>query len=53
LSLTDSLRKKDLIRKSLSSTGSSEAINNYCNEGGKSWTDLPLEEASELIEKNG
>lgn len=46
-------RQNDSIIKSLSSIGGHKAINDYCNEGGKNWTDLPLEEASELIEKNG
>ncbi len=44
-------RQKDSIRKSLSSTGKRKAINDYCNERGKNWIDLPLEEANKVIEK--
>lgn len=44
-------RQKDLILKSLKSTGRRKVINAYCGNLDKSWLDLDIDEASELIEK--
>jgi len=46
----DDFQTKRFNQKVSLKHGRLKAINNYCNERGKSWTDLPLEEASELIE---
>lgn len=44
-------RQKDVIIKSLRSSGRRKLINDYCDKLSKSWTDLSIEEASDLIEK--